>query len=141
MQQECFVKRTLLASLPHGRDLAEALQDIIRQESITLGVFTLIGAVRCASFGYYDQRGKAYKHISRDIPCEIASCSGNISMKEGSPMVHAHILFGAGDGSAFGGHLMSPTTIFAAELHLTELEGEPPVRRYDEATGLMLWKQ
>jgi predicted DNA-binding protein with PD1-like motif len=35
---------------------------------------------------------------------------------------------------------MSPTTIFAAELHLVELEGESLVREYDETTGRYLWK-
>lgn len=141
MQQECFAKRTLLVSLPHDADIAQAIEDIIRRERITLGVFTLIGAVRCTSFGYYDQEARTYKHITRDIPCEIASCSGNISLKDGSPTVHAHILFSDSDGTAFGGHLMSPTAVFAAELHLTELDGKPPVRKYDEATGLALWKQ
>jgi predicted DNA-binding protein with PD1-like motif len=35
---------------------------------------------------------------------------------------------------------MPGTVIFAAELCLQELEGEPLVRQHDDVTGLFLWK-
>jgi predicted DNA-binding protein with PD1-like motif len=36
---------------------------------------------------------------------------------------------------------MSPTIIFAAELHMQELEGQQLNRAFDETTGLYLWSK
>ncbi|MCX5894348.1 MAG: DNA-binding protein [Proteobacteria bacterium] len=135
----CKIKRTFVAGLPHGEDILSAVEKICNEEQIAAGIFSIIGAVRGAAFGYYEQDRKRYRTIIRDGAYEIISCLGNVSIKEEKLFVHAHVLFGDEDGACFGGHLMSPATIFAAELHLQELDGEPPVRRYDETTGLFLW--
>jgi predicted DNA-binding protein with PD1-like motif len=62
-------------------------------------------------------------------------------LKDGAPFVHAHALFGREDGSTFGGHLMAPTTVFAAEAYAAALHGPPPERIYDAVTGLYLWAE
>ncbi len=69
----------------------------------------------------------------------MISCTGNVTLKQGAPFVHAHALFGDRSGGAFGGHLMSPSIVFAAEIHILELSGQPPERIHDPATGLYLW--
>jgi predicted DNA-binding protein with PD1-like motif len=71
---------------------------------------------------------------------EIASCQGNISLKDGAVMVHAHIILADAEGNTYGGHLMSPTTLFAGEAHIQELGGKPLEREYDGTTGLFLWR-
>jgi predicted DNA-binding protein with PD1-like motif len=71
-------------------------------------------------------------------PQEIATCVGNISMKEGEPFVHAHAVLADRNGNAKGGHLLEGK-VFAAEVHLFELVGEKIVRRNDGVTGLSLW--
>jgi predicted DNA-binding protein with PD1-like motif len=70
---------------------------------------------------------------------EIAACSGNISIKDDSPIVHAHIVLSDENGVATGGHLMPGTVIFAAEASVMELKGQPLVRQVDSVTGLPLW--
>ena len=133
------MKKVLLARLPNGEDLLSALESIVSSASIGVGVFSIIGAVSCATFGYYDQKQKQYRTLKRAGKYEVLSCFGSLSLKEGKLMAHAHIIFGDEQGATFGGHLMSPTTIFAAELYLHELEGEQLIRQYDEKTGLYLW--
>jgi hypothetical protein len=135
-----FIQRTFLTGLPCGQDLLAAVAKKVQETGVRLGVFSVIGAVSAAAFGYYDQQKRQYQTIIRAGEYEIVTCSGNVSLKDDSPFVHAHILFGDEAGSSFGGHLMSPTIIFAAELHLQELAGEPLVRQHDETTGLLLWK-
>ena len=113
---------------------------MVRETGFRFGVFSIIGAVSAAAFGYYDQTKKEYQTIIRLGEFEIVTGSGNVSLKDNSPFVHAHILFADENGSSFGGHLMPGTVIFAAELCLQELEGEPLVRQHDDKTGLFLWK-
>jgi len=134
------IKKTYMVRLPHGEDLLAAVADAVKETGVRLGVFSLIGAASAAAFGYYDQKKKEYQTIIRQGEFEIVTGSGNVSLKDGSPFVHAHVLFADENGSSFGGHLMPGTVIFAAELHLAELYGEPLSRQYDEVTGLFLWK-
>ena len=137
---EYNIKRTFLTGLSHGEDLLSEVDKIVVKEDISLAVLSIIGALSSACFGYYDQNERKYNKIIKSGKYEIVSCSGNVSIKEGQPMVHAHILIGDEEGRTFGGHLMSPTIIFAAELHIQELDGEQLVREFDKTTGLFLWR-
>lgn len=134
------IKQTFLTRCSYGEDIIGEIEKTITNERISTATLSLIGAVQKATFGYYDQIERHYKSITKNGSYEIISCWGNVSLKDERPMVHAHILFGDEEGRAFGGHLMSPTLIFAAELYIQELEGEYLRREYDKATGLFLWK-
>lgn len=105
-----------------------------------MGVVSVIGAVQGATIGYYDQIEKVYRSRHIDGGLEITSCHGNISLKDSAVMVHAHIILSDAEGHTYGGHLMSPTTLFAGEAHIQELGGNPREREYDETTGLFLWR-
>ncbi len=133
------VKETYLFRLPHGRDLLEALGEECRQRGIKVGFISVIGAVKEATIGYYDQKEREYRSRRLPQPLEITSCTGNVSLKEGEAFIHLHILLSDRDGRTYGGHLLSPTPIFAAEAWVVELEGPPPERHFDETTGLFLW--
>jgi predicted DNA-binding protein with PD1-like motif len=100
--------------------------------------FTTIGALECAKLGFYDQEKYEYSEILLLAPQEIASCVGNISLKEGEPFVHAHAVLADQNGNTKAGHLLEGK-VFAAEIHLTELIGEKLVRKNDAVTGLSLW--
>jgi predicted DNA-binding protein with PD1-like motif len=141
MEAEYRIKRTFLIRLPHGGDLLESINGICLEKRIESGVISVIGAVKSAVVGYYHQEKKEYQAIPLDRPLEIASCTGNISLKNDStPITHAHIVLSDEAGITAGGHLMSGTAIFAAEAIVTELEGQPLIRqRKDSLTGLPLW--
>jgi hypothetical protein len=57
-----------------------------------------------------------------------------------NPVVHAHIVLGDLEGKTIGGHLFSETILYAGEIDLQELTGNPLKRAHDHTTGLMLWK-
>lgn len=133
-------QRSFLAPLRYGHDLLAELMRIILEHRIDHAALSIIGAVTGATFGYYDQEAHEYLEIKREGRFEVLSCTGNVTLKNGSPFVHAHALFSDRSGVAFGGHLMSPSVVFAAELHIRELAGRPPERIYDAPTGLYLWK-
>jgi len=133
--------RTFIGRFEAGEDLLAELNGFCKQNNIRLGVFNLIGAVRNAKLGYYDQEKKSYTGcVELNKKLEISSCIGNVSIKDGEIMVHAHITLADMNGSAFGGHLMPGTEIFAAEFFIQELTETELVRGKDERTGLPLWQ-
>ncbi len=131
--------RVLMGKLHHDTDLLEELTELCRQEHIHLGRVEALGAVKKAKLGYYDQGAREYCFFELDQPLEITKLIGNISMKDGSPMVHAHITLADADGKAYGGHLASGTIVFAGEFILEVFEGPEFARGYDDETGLPLW--
>lgn len=130
----CFVGR-----LPHGRDLIQGIEAVCRDASIQMAAFSLIGAVSSVTFGAYDQKQQVYVTVKENAALEIVSCMGNVSLKEGHPFIHAHVLLADEQGKTLGGHLFSETIVYAAEIYLQELAGPPLERVYDQTTGLMLW--
>lgn len=136
---ECRTGRRYLGRLPHGGDLIRSIEDFCKDRGIRAGSFFLIGAVSSAVIGAYDQEKKTYNKIEMNEPLEIVACSGNISIKDGAPFVHGHIVLGDEQGKTCGGHLFSDTVVFAGEIEILESEEPVLVRTYDEITGLMLW--
>lgn len=132
-------KRMIMGKLSHGGDLLEQLTGVCEKENITLGTVQAIGAVQKARIGYYDQDRHVYEFIEFDKHLEIASLLGNISIRDGKPMVHAHAIFSDEQGVCCAGHLAAGTTIFACEFVITVCDGAVFVRGLDEQTGLPLW--
>ena len=133
--------RLFLKRLPHNEDLINTVENFCVEASIQMATFSIIGAVSSVTFGSYDQKQKVYVTYTEKVPLEILSCIGNISLKDGKPMMHAHIILCDEQGKTMGGHLFSETILFAGEIKLQELIGTPLERAYDKTTGLMLWKE
>jgi len=133
--------RHFIGRFKTGSDLLGSLTSFCDKENIRLGVFTVIGAVRSAKLGYYDQALNEYTGcVEVDKTLEIASCVGNISLKDSEVFVHAHVTFADHEGNCYGGHLMPGAKVFAAEYYIEELEGKELNREHDPETGLSLWK-
>lgn len=125
-----------------GADLLHALEDFCRVRDITLAEIQAIGAVKQARVGYYEQREQKYHYLELNQPLEIVSLLGNVSLKDGKPMVHAHITLADESGRAYGGHLAEGTIIFACEYWVQEYRGESSlVRQMNKPTGLFLWPE
>lgn len=133
--------RIFIGRFECNEDLLQALTDFCKKENIRLGTFSLVGAVKNAKLGYYNQEQQKYAGcVELNKKLEIASCSGNISIKDNEIMVHAHIVLADWEGKAFGGHLMPSTKIFAAEFNIQEYTGAELCRGKDKKTGLPLWE-
>ena len=130
-----------LGSLPHGKDLITSVEDFCKETSIRMAVFSIIGSVSSVTLGCYDQKQQVYVISNEKAPFEIISCTGNISIKNGNPFVHAHIVLSNEQDKIIGGHLFSETIIFAGEINLQTLKGKPLERAYDYKTGLMLFEE
>ena len=133
------VKRRFMGRFKYDNDLLQEITTFITNENISSGEIRIIGAVKKARFGYFNQSTKEYKFIEKNEHMEILSAIGNISLKDGKPFPHVHIILADENGNAFGGHLMEGTKIFAAEFVIVDY-GENNLERVDDDyTGLSLW--
>ena len=132
-------QRVLMGRLARGDDLAEGLAAFCEVEGVRAGSLTGIGALEQGVLGFYDQAAGRYESVTLGGGQEIASLVGNISMKDGVPFVHAHLVLADDQLACRGGHLMPGCTVFACEFTVWAFDGTPPERLPDEATGLALW--
>ncbi len=131
--------RLFMGKLKHGADLLEEITTICIENKINLGQITAIGAVKKANLAYYDQTTHKYLPHMIDRPLEIINLTGNISLKNNQPMVHAHITLSDRQDNAYGGHLATGTIIFACEIIIEEFTGHKFKREFDQQTSLPLW--
>ncbi len=132
------VGRCFLVRAEHDSDIIVFIMEFAKKNKIELATFTAIGALKSAKFGFYDQQKHKYFETVLSVPQEIASCVGNISLKDGEPFVHAHAVLGDQYENVIAGHLLEGK-VFAVEIHLTELLGKQISRKPDAVTGLSLW--
>lgn len=141
--REYQLKRTVIGRLPYDGDLLEEMNRVCTDNDIRIGGISLIGALKNIKLGFYDQDKKEYVYLPEEDfgqDLEIASCTGNVSIKDDKPFAHLHIVVSDRKGRCFGGHLMPGSKIFACEFMIYEFEGEELVRGLDEETRLPLWK-
>lgn len=128
-----------MGRLEKGDDLLNELTKIVTKKDISTGMIKVIGAVQNAKVGYYNQDSFEYEYQEFNREMEIVSCIGNISILEGKPFIHAHIVLADEDGSCYGGHLAEGTKVFASEFYIQTLKGDQLKRKYEKETKLTLW--
>lgn len=139
-EAEYRIGRTFLVRLAHKSEIMGAITNFARKKDIKMATFNAVGALQRAKMAYYDQKDKEYRVIELQGPHEILNLVGNVSYHNKRPFAHAHVVLGDEQGTAKGGHLLEGV-VFAAELHIQELEGNCLERAPDSTTGLALWKK
>lgn len=123
--------------LSRGEEVVDALTRFATEEGITSAEVRGIGALTDVEVGYFDLGQKRYERHALEGEYELLSLLGNITLKRGEPLVHAHVILGNRDLSCVGGHLFSAKVAVTAELQIRVLGGQLN-REYDEETGLFL---
>lgn len=133
----------LMGRFEKGADIINTLESFCTEKQIKAAWVNIIGALDKATISYYDQKQHQYFHRPLYGEYEIVSCSGNISLKDGKPFAHLHIVLSDDDYATYGGHLWPGTVgVFAAEFVMYTLEGESGgdlMRCAEVETGLNLW--
>jgi uncharacterized protein len=132
--------RRVVARLPHGGDLLEEIAAVAEAHGMQAAELRAIGALQTARLAFYDQTSHEYGEFPVDAPVELVGLLGNVSRRDGATAVHAHATLAGHDGACIGGHVAPGCVVFACELILQELVGEPLQRELDEVTGLPLWR-
>ena len=138
--------RVIVARVMSDSDLLEALRRVVRDERIEAGVIlSVVGLLERARLRNCKRLPETYPitdenrtYLSFERPLEILSASGNVTMLEGEPLVHAHVTLSSVEGekiTVVGGHLIEGCVIFGfAEVILMELEDIEMEKRFDEET-------
>ena len=136
---EAHAGRAFVGRLETGSDLVEEIERYCAEQGVVAAQVTVIGAVRRARYAYYEQDNHRYLEHETDTHHEIVGFTGNVSLKDDRPFLHAHATFADASGACVGGHLLRGIEVFAAEVMIREVGGVSLVRLPDEETGLALW--
>jgi hypothetical protein len=136
---EARAGRAFVGRLETGSDLVGEIERYCAEQGIVAAQVTVIGAVRRARYAYYEQDDHRYLELETDTHHEVVGFTGNVSLKDDRPFLHAHATFADAAGATVGGHLLRGIEVFAAEVMIRELGGVSLVRLPDEETGLALW--
>jgi predicted DNA-binding protein with PD1-like motif len=120
-----------------GDEVMEGLLAFARENEITAGHFTAIGALSDVVLGYLDWEKKDYEQIPLPEQVEVLSLVGDVAVADGAPQVHAHVVVGKRDGTAHGGHLIEGHVRPTLEVVVHE-SPEHLRRKLDPRTGLWL---
>ncbi len=138
--------RVIVARVKPGSDLLRSLQKIAAEEGIASGVIVSgVGLLKQARLRNCRSLPEEYPitdanrtFLSFEKPLEILSISGNVTLAEGEPLVHAHLTLSSveeGEITVIGGHLIEGCVVFGfSEFAIMELEGIEMVKRFDEET-------
>lgn len=122
-----------------GDEVVEQLLVFAKQEKVTAASFTGIGAFSNVTLGFFERERKDYKRIPLAEQVEVLTLAGDITLKDGEPQVHAHVVVGKADATAWGGHLLEGHVWPTLELVLVESPSELR-RAFDDETRLPLIK-
>ena len=115
------LNRVIIVKLEPEEDLIDSLKQIVKEYQIKSGLINCIGALKQFTIGYFDLEKKEYDMKTFDENVELVSCIGNVSHKEGEPLIHVHAILGRRDYSLLGGHLGQPSIIsITGEVYIYE---------------------
>jgi predicted DNA-binding protein with PD1-like motif len=130
-------ERTFVLVMDSGDEVVATLTRFAKEQGLAGSHFTAIGALRGVVLGFFDWDIKDYRRIVLDEQVEVLSLLGDITLDEGEPRLHAHIVVGRADGTAHGGHLLEAHVRPTLEIVLIET---PALlrRTYDPDSNLPL---
>lgn len=135
----CLKGYRLLLQFDENEEFISSLIIFCQKYKITSGFFYGIGAASEITVSFYDLNKRIYSDKIFNGDLELLNISGNISLFEGNPIIHAHGIFSDLNFQTFGGHMKKMVISGTCEIYL-QLFSEPIHREYDHKTGLKLLK-
>ena len=130
--------KTFVVVFETGDELATGLLKFAKDQKLSAASFKAVGALSSVRLGWFSLESKKYEPaVTLDEQIELLSLIGDVALKDGEPVVHAHAVIGKKDGTAHGGHLLEARIRPTCEVVLTE----SPVhlqRFIDPESGLAL---
>ena len=130
-------ERTFALVFDAGDEVVAGLRAFAAETNLTAARLTAIGAFSDVTLGFFDPDRKEYERTILREQVEVLSLLGNVTVREGKPAVHAHVVVGKRDGTAHGGHLLEAHVRPTLEVIVVE-SPKHLYREHDRATGLAL---
>ena len=124
--------------LESGEKVIATLSYFLKREKIVNGYFTGIGAVSFAELMFFDTKQKKYLSKLFRGDKEVLNITGNVSLLENKPFIHAHITIADKNYKTIGGHLKEATVGASLEISLVKSDVNLH-RNYQQNSGLSLW--
>ena len=134
MQFQRFGERVQLR-LESGEHVAQTLVAWLSAEKIGYATMTGLGAVRSATFSYWNAESQQYETHELQEQLEVVSLIGNVTIRDGAPFAHIHLSLGRRDLSVVGGHFNDAVVHPTLEIWL-QPENDTIHRALDESCGL-----
>lgn len=128
----------IFVTLAPGEAIMETLTAVARENNLKSGWISGIGAITGAEIGMFNISEKKYRKNVFSGEYELVNLQGNISIKDGDPFVHAHVVFSDEKYQTFSGHLFE-STISAAGEFVIHAGSKTVNRKMNENVGLPLW--
>ena len=129
--------KTFAVIFDTGDEVMAGLKSFAREQRLSAGHFTAIGAFSAAVIGFFNLAKREYRRIPISEQVEVLSLLGDVTLVDGEPQLHAHVVLGKWDGTAHGGHLLQAQVRPTLEVILVESPRHLH-RVHDVATGLPL---
>lgn len=129
--------RTIAVVFDKGDEFISRLTAFARKQNLTGSTFTAIGAFSHLTLQYFDRQKMDYKDIPVNQQVEVLSLVGNITLDDGEPKVHAHVVVGDSEGATRGGHIKEAHVWPTLEVIVVEAPRHLQ-RKLDKDTGLAL---
>ena len=129
--------RTFVVVFETGDEAMTGLTSFAKAQRLSGSHFTAIGAFSRAIVAYFEWPSKEYRQVPIDEQVEVLSFAGDITVEDGTPKVHAHVVLGKADATAHGGHLIEGCVRPTLELVIIEAPRHLH-RRRDATSGLAL---
>ncbi|MEO8467429.1 MAG: DUF296 domain-containing protein [Gammaproteobacteria bacterium] len=99
-----------------GDEILSGLTDLAIKQHITSGYITGLGGLSGALLAFGDPKVGAFKKVPITDKCELVSLVGDISERDGKPVVHLHAVVAFADGSTKAGHVIEAHVAPLAEI-------------------------
>jgi predicted DNA-binding protein with PD1-like motif len=104
------------ANFSAGDEILSGLTDLAIKREIKSGYITGLGGLSGALLAFGDPKINAFKKVPITEKCELVSLVGDISERDGKPVVHLHAVVAFADGSTKAGHVMEAHVAPIAEI-------------------------
>ena len=106
-----------------GDEVITCMTDFARQQALSASQFTGLGAFSDVVLGFFNFEKKDYDRIIIDEQVEVVSFIGDVTLVNGKPKLHPHVVVAKRDGTAHGGHLLQAHVRPTLEVVITENTG------------------
>ncbi len=127
----------LCIKLDRGEEVADSIGAIAREKGILAASLNGLGALEDVEIAYFDVEKKVYEKSKLEGSWELLSITGNITIRDGVPFPHLHVVLSDRDCRVRGGHLVKGVVSVTAEIFLLPFP-VPIHREMDDEIGLAL---
>jgi len=109
-----------LVRLMRGEEIHASLTAFAAERGIRGAVVQGLGAVEDVEVGVYRSDRRDYERRREPGVAELVSLNGNLSMLDGRPVLHAHVMLVRQDFTAAGGHLFRAVVAVTGEFSIQQ---------------------